>query len=428
MTKSIAAMREEYEAKIDSLMSGLATAREVQLARSGDHGGEPSSRALTRTTDSTRSSTYSLQEPRSVYRSIKDSSAGDSKDSTFTGDNTFCNTMIDENKPYSQRRRSAGVQSTYTASNTTVANRSLGGKKELAVDLENMTITSDLSFDNDSGSKINRPSASSSLRDLSKYASGRARSTGRSRNMSSIHEDDKNSTRTPQKPAPASRASKGADSKRSNLDLARTFLNGSSGNSVSSQTRSRSRSRPPQDRETFDNSDSKSIAHSVGGASIYNDPRSKSKGFGGNYDGDLNSRGERHGYGVFVADNGNEYEGEWKNDKREGHGKAKYNTGDVYIGNWKNCKRHGHGTMYIENGDAYEGGWNNGFKDGPGTYRWRDGEADISRYSQDYRTGEGVRLSEDRKYAFRLVRGNVQEEIDLREADRIAKSLGLAPP
>ena len=84
--------------------------------------------------------------------------------------------------------------------------------------------------------------------------------------------------------------------------------------------------------------------------------------------------------------------------------------------------------MYIENGDVYEGGWNNGFKDGPGHYRWRDGEVDVSRYSSDYRVGEGAWWSEDRGRAYRLVRGNVQEEIDLGEADRIAESLGLPPP
>ena len=167
---------------------------------------------------------------------------------------------------------------------------------------------------------------------------------------------------------------------------------------------------------------------SGGGASIYNDAKSRKKGFGGNYDGDLNARGERHGHGLFVADNGNEYEGEWKNDKRDGSGKATYNTGDIYIGNWKNCKRNGMGTMYIENVDVYEGGWKSGYKDRPGTYKWRDGEVDLSRYSSDYRVGEGVRYSEDKNRAFRLVRGNVQEEIDLEEADRIANVLGLSPP
>lgn len=84
--------------------------------------------------------------------------------------------------------------------------------------------------------------------------------------------------------------------------------------------------------------------------------------------------------------------------------------------------------MYIENGDVYEGMWQSGFKDGPGTYRWKDGEVDISMYSSDYRVGEGVRWSKDRRRAFRLIRGNVQEEISLNEAGRIANKLGLPMP
>ena len=85
-------------------------------------------------------------------------------------------------------------------------------------------------------------------------------------------------------------------------------------------------------------------------------------------------------------------------------------------------------SLKVENGDVYEGGWNNGFKDGPGTYRWKDGEVDISRYSSDYRVEEGVRWSENRQRAFRLVRGNVQEEISLGEAGRIARDLDLPVP
>ena len=77
--------------------------------------------------------------------------------------------------------------------------------------------------------------------------------------------------------------------------------------------------------------------------------------------------------------------------------------------------------MCTKNSNVYKGEWNNGFKDGPGTYRWRDGEVDVSRYSSDYRVGEGARWSEDRKRSFRLVHGSIQEEIDLREADWIAR-------
>jgi hypothetical protein len=290
----------------------------------------------------------------------------------------------------------------------------MGSKRMLAVDMDNMTIASELT-DTELGSKLERSSASSS----SKYGL-RSRSAGKDRGGArggygrfGRGEDSDSKSVT--------QGTSDLSSKLSNLDLARSFLNDKTG-----VPRSRSRARAPQDRDTFEDADARSLSgRSLGGASLYTDSRSRTAAFGGTYDGDLNSRGERHGKGTFVADNGHMYEGEWKNDKREGHGKATYNTGDVYIGTWRNCKRHGHGTMYIENGDVYEGNWVNGFKDGPGTYRWKDGEVDISRYSSDYRVGEGVRWSADRRRAFRLVRGNVQEEISLGEAGRIADKLGL---
>lgn len=49
-------------------------------------------------------------------------------------------------------------------------------------------------------------------------------------------------------------------------------------------------------------------------------------------------------------------------------------------------------------------------------------------YSSDYRVGEGVRISDDRTRAYRLVRGNAQEEISIKEARRIADELGLPMP
>ena len=40
----------------------------------------------------------------------------------------------------------------------------------------------------------------------------------------------------------------------------------------------------------------------------------------GYYEGEVNFRGERHGYGVYQWNTGNRYEGEWRDDKREGRG------------------------------------------------------------------------------------------------------------
>ena len=447
MTKSMSQARQEYEAKIDSLMSGLATAREVHASRSIAGSQSDFSQALTRL-DSSRTTAYSIPERRSQLSGSKDLHSFDSYTNSTA---SVGKALIDDNKGNPRRG------SNMTSRSLVPYGEEIIKTKGLAVDLENMTIGSIASELTD----IDRSSASSSLAHLSKYASGRSRSTGRARSAvksQSFHVGD-DSAGDSKISAAAPPPNKRTDSKLSNLDAARKFLTESdAGGNTTSRASSRSRSRYPQDSpDTFDDSksvggqsrassrsrsrypqdsrdtfdDSKSVGgQSLGGTSIYNDTKSKSgsKGFGGKYEGDLNSRGERDGYGVFVADNGNTYEGEWKNDKRDGHGKAKYNTGDVYIGSWMNCKRHGHGSMYIENGDVYEGGWNNGFKDGPGMYRWRDGEVDVSRYSSDYRVGEGVRWSGDRKRAFRLVRGNVQDEIDLDESDRIAAGLGLSPP
>lgn len=410
MTKSMSEARQEYEAKIDSLMSGLATAREVHASRSIASLSESDYSRL-----DTRSTVYSIPERRSQYGGSKETQSFDSYGNT---NSSAIKSILDDSR--SNTRRDSAV-----ASRTLVPyreERKRGGLTP-SLDNESMTTNSELSI-------IDRSSASSSLR---------ARSAGRSRN-----EFNDTTTEDSKKPTSAHRHSRSDSNKLSNLDLARTFLSESdAGGSSTSRASSRTRSRAPQDRDTFD--DSKSVAStrsryshdrdtfddskSVGGQSLGGKSRSSgSRGFGGKYDGDLNSQGERDGYGVFVADNGNTYKGEWKNDKRHGHGEALYNTGDMYIGSWMNCKRHGHGTMHIENGDVYEGGWNNGFKDGPGTYRWRDGEVDVSRYSSDYRVGEGVRWSADRNRAFRLVRGNIQDEIDLGEADQIASGLGLPTP
>jgi regulator of replication initiation timing len=147
--------------------------------------------------------------------------------------------------------------------------------------------------------------------------------------------------------------------------------------------------------------------------------------FMGTYEGDLNTEGQRHGFGVLLCDNGNSYEGEWKKDKRDGLGIARYSSGDVYDGQWQRGKRQGHGVMYIEAGDTYIGGWNNGLKHGAGTYHWADGEVDVSWYQEDRRVGEGVRWNSSRSKAFRLLRGTKKEELSLDEAYMTAEKLGL---
>ena len=45
-----------------------------------------------------------------------------------------------------------------------------------------------------------------------------------------------------------------------------------------------------------------------------------------------------HGYGRIIHQDGDIYEGEWKENKAHGKGKYVHLDGAEYIGNWKNDK------------------------------------------------------------------------------------------
>ncbi len=150
---------------------------------------------------------------------------------------------------------------------------------------------------------------------------------------------------------------------------------------------------------------------------------------GGEYYGQLNRRGQKHGDGRMKYDNGNEYEGQWIDNKRDGKGKTKYASGNVYTGSWKTGKRHGFGVFIIKKtGDIYRGNWANGLKSGPGVYEYDDGELDVSSYQEDVRVGEGVRWSASRHQASRLVDGQLvgqEGDMPVEDAMKLTKHLGF---
>ena len=150
---------------------------------------------------------------------------------------------------------------------------------------------------------------------------------------------------------------------------------------------------------------------------------------GGEYFGQMNSRGQKHGNGKILYDNGNEYDGQWKNNKRDGKGTTRYASGNVYIGMWKVGKRHGFGVFHIEkSGDIYRGNWSGGIKSGPGVYEYADGELDVSFYSNDIRVGDGVRWTADRCRASRLCDGKLiglEGDFPVDDAMRLTKKLGF---
>ena len=64
---------------------------------------------------------------------------------------------------------------------------------------------------------------------------------------------------------------------------------------------------------------------------------------------------------IFIPNEGDKYEGYWKDGMLHGNGTYTWAVGHKYVGGWKNGKMHGNGTYTLPNGEKYKG-------------RWRDGE------------------------------------------------------
>ena len=94
---------------------------------------------------------------------------------------------------------------------------------------------------------------------------------------------------------------------------------------------------------------------------------------GEKYEGNFKN-GLRDGNGKYFYKNGDVYDGEFKDGKIEGEGVMTYENGHKYEGEFRDNLRDGKGTYYYKNGDRYEGSWRKGLKEGKGVYYWKAGD------------------------------------------------------
>ena len=90
-----------------------------------------------------------------------------------------------------------------------------------------------------------------------------------------------------------------------------------------------------------------------------------------------------NGFGKRVYENGDWYEGEWKNAKRHGKGFFHFAEG-FYDGEWKENKRHGQGTLTKPNGEKYVGKFKDNMFSGKGTYTFPNGD----KYEGEFKNGK----------------------------------------
>ena len=94
--------------------------------------------------------------------------------------------------------------------------------------------------------------------------------------------------------------------------------------------------------------------------------------------------------GVAIWEEGEMYEGEFKNNIKDGIGLYRWADGTTYLGEFQNNKIDGYGRMQFANGNAYEGKFQEGFMNGWGKFVWDDGKYYVGNYLKDKKHGFGI--------------------------------------
>eukprot|EP00064_Thunnus_orientalis_P003479 superscaffoldBa00000283_g3488 len=142
------------------------------------------------------------------------------------------------------------------------------------------------------------------------------------------------------------------------------------------------------------------------GSDEFDDERSKL----GEYEGDRNEAGERHGVGKAVLPNGDVYQGQYENGKRHGQGTYRFKNGARYMGDYYQNMKHGQGTFYYPDGSKYEGSWVEDLRQGHGVYTYPNGDTYDGQWLHHMRHGQGIYLYHDTgsKYKGSWVNGKME--------------------
>ncbi|XP_062371191.1 radial spoke head 1 homolog [Cinclus cinclus] len=115
----------------------------------------------------------------------------------------------------------------------------------------------------------------------------------------------------------------------------------------------------------------------------------------GEYEGDRNSEGQRHGFGKARLPNGDTYEGEYECGLRNGRGTYRFKNGALYTGNYLQNKKHGKGVFFYPDGSKYAGDWVHDQKQGYGEYVYANGDTYTGEWANNKRHGQGTYVYKD---------------------------------
>ncbi|XP_051847144.1 radial spoke head 1 homolog [Antechinus flavipes] len=112
----------------------------------------------------------------------------------------------------------------------------------------------------------------------------------------------------------------------------------------------------------------------------------------GEYEGERNEAGERHGKGKAMLPNGDVYDGLYEFGKRHGQGTYRFKSGARYIGEYQQNKKHGQGLFIYPDGSKYEGNWVDDQRHGHGVYYYPNNDTYTGEWFAHQRQGQGTYL------------------------------------
>lgn len=113
------------------------------------------------------------------------------------------------------------------------------------------------------------------------------------------------------------------------------------------------------------------------------------------YEGEWDKKGNQHGIGTLVNNDGSKLIGCFKGGLVEGLGRLIQNTGLVYEGEFKDGKLNGNGKIQREKGAKFDGEMVDGKIHGKGTEEWPDGTKYEGEYHEGSRHGIGKLIMGD---------------------------------
>jgi hypothetical protein len=105
----------------------------------------------------------------------------------------------------------------------------------------------------------------------------------------------------------------------------------------------------------------------------------------------------RCGRGVYRNPAGDEYDGEWREDRRDGQGVYRWPNGDRYTGGWAADRMHGRGVFAWACGEEYDGDWQRGKMCGHGRRVLANGDVYEGQWEADQSNGHGRKVRKQRK-------------------------------